>query len=89
MVDSHKVRYTEIDLNGHLNNTSYVEYILNTHDNEFYKHNRISSININYDKEIKNTEIVDLFSNKESPEIIKGRVNGENRFTAKIEYEKR
>ena len=89
LAGSHRVRYTDIDLNGHFNNTSYVECILNTHDNDFYNHHRVSSISINYDKEIKDGDNIELYSNGQSLEIIRGKVNGENRFTAKLEYKER
>lgn len=89
LVGSHKVRYTDIDLNGHFNNTSYIECILNTHENNFYKNHRLSSISINYDKEIRDGETIDLYSNGNIPEIIKGKVGEENRFTAQISYEER
>ena len=89
LVNTHKVRYTDIDLNGHFNNTSYIECILNTHENDFYKKHRLSSISINYDREIRDGETIELFSNGNIPEIIKGKVGGENRFTAQIEYEER
>ena len=88
-VESREVKYTDIDLNGHLNNTSYIEYIINTHDNEFYKHHRIKSININYDKEIKPNSVVNLYTNGELPEVIKGDVDGVTHFTASLEYEER
>ena len=89
LVETRRVRYTDIDLNGHLNNTSYIEYIINTHDNEFYKSNRISRIRINYDKEIRPTDAVDIYTNGNIPEIIKGKVGEINNFTAEIEYERR
>ena len=88
-VDSRKVKYTEIDLNGHLNNTQYIEFLLDTHDPEFYNTHRIKGININYDKEIKAGDFVKIYSNSQSPEIIKGTVDGNNHFTALIEYENR
>lgn len=86
---TNKVRYTDIDLNGHLNNTSYIEFILNTHKPEFYKENKISSISINYDKEIRSTDEVTLCSNNSNPEIIKGNVGEFTHFAAKLEYIKR
>lgn len=89
LVETRRVRYTDIDLNGHLNNTSYIEYIINTHDNEFYKNNRIKRILINYDKEIRPTDAVDIYTNGNIPEIIKGKVGEINNFTAEIEYESR
>ena len=89
LVDTRKVRYTEIDLNGHLNNTEYIEFMLDTHEVDFYKKNRITSILINYDKEIKAGEVVELYSNKNEPEVIRGTVDGVNRFTASITYERK
>ena len=88
-VEDRKVRYTDIDLNGHLNNTQYIEFILDTHDAEFYKSHRLCGINVNYDKEIKSGDVVSLFSNGKTPEIIKGMVGEVNHFTALVEYEKR
>ena len=40
-------------------------------------------------KEIKNGDEVTLYSNGQTPEIIKGFVGESNHFTAKIEYEER
>ena len=89
LVEEKSVKYTEIDLNGHLNNTSYIEYILNTHDEAFYKSHRIKRININYDKEIRSGDKVSLYTNNSFPEIIKGKVGDVNHFTAELEYEER
>ena len=88
-VDERVVRYSNVDINGHLNNTQYVEFIVDTHDLDFYKHHRLCRININYDKEIKFGDKVTILSNKEEKEIIVGKVNDENRFSAEIEYEER
>ena len=37
LVETRKVRYSDIDLNGHLNNTKYIDYIVDIHDSDFYK----------------------------------------------------
>ena len=88
LVDNRKVRYSDIDINGHMNNTEYIEFLMDTHGPEFYKTHRVKRININFDKEIKYKEEVQLFTNRnELLEVIKGKVNDENRFTAEIEYE--
>ena len=89
LVEEKTIKYTEIDLNGHLNNTSYIEYILNTHDEAFYRSHRIKRININYDKEIRSGDKVSLYTNNSLPEIIKGKVGDVNHFTAELEYEER
>ena len=89
LVDVRKVRYTEIDLNGHLNNTQYIEYILDTHEPVFYKDHRISAINITYEKEIKSGHEVKLYSDKGNPETVRGNVEGAPHFIAKLTYEHR
>ena len=89
LVDTRIARYSEVDMNGHINNTRYVDYIQDSHGTEFFKENRISSILINFDKEIKEGDTVKIYSNKNSPEIIIGKANDFNSFSARIEYVKR
>lgn len=89
LVDERKVRYSDIDLNGHLNNTKYIEYIIDTHDINFYNKYYVNSIEINYEKEIRNNEIVKLYSNNQFPELIIGDVDGSHSFICRIEYKER
>ena len=88
-VDERKARYSETDMNGHINNTHYFDYVLDTYNAEFFKKNRISFFSINYDKEILDGDNIELFSNKQNPEVIQGKVNEVNCFTAKIEFTSR
>ena len=89
LVDTRKARYSEVDMNGHINNTRYVDYIQDLHDTKFFKENRISKILINFEKEIMEGDTISLYSNKESPEIIIGKVGEHVSFATKIEYVKR
>ena len=86
LVDTRIARYSEVDMNGHINNTRYVDYIQDSHSTLFFKENRISSILINFDKEIKEGDEIKIYSNKANPEIIHGKANDSNSFSAKIEY---
>lgn len=88
-IETRKVRYGDIDLNGHLNNTKYIDYIIDTHDISFYKKYRVKEILINYEKEIQNGDNVDLYTNCQLPEVVVGDVNGSHSFVAKITYENR
>lgn len=89
LVESRRVRYSEIDLNGHLNNTKYMDYILDIHDSDFYRKNRISHLLVNYAHEIKDGQVVNLFSNGGNPEVVVGKVEDQLIFACEITYEKR
>ena len=89
LVDERKVRYSDIDLNGHLNNTKYIDYITDTHDSHFYNKYCVKEILINYEKEIKDNDEVKLYSDNSIPEMIVGDVNDSHCFIAKINYEER
>lgn len=89
-IEDRVVRYNDIDLNGHLNNTKYIDYITDLKDESFYKKHSLKSILVSYDKEIKEKEVVTLYmDDSDSSNLVKGKVNGINCFTAYIEYNKR
>ena len=88
-VEQRKVRYSDIDLNGHLNNTKYIDYIVDIHDSAFYKENRISHFLINYDKELRDNDTLTLLKNNENPECIIGKVGDQTALTVNIQYQKR
>ena len=89
LVDTRKARYSEMDMNGHINNTHYIDYILDTHDFEFYKKHKVTRIRINYEKEILNNDNMYIYSNKSNPEVIVAKVNDQGSFFASVEYEDR
>ena len=62
---------------------------MDTHEPSFYKTHRIKQINIDYDKEIREGEVISLFTNNEEVEIIKGTSGDTRNFIAKIVYESR
>ena len=43
-----KVSYTDIDINQHLNNVRYIEYILNCFPTEMYKNKSIKGLQVNF-----------------------------------------
>lgn len=89
LVETRKAKYSEVDMNGHINNTRYVDYILDLHDSEFHKKKMIKSLLINFDKEIMEGDLISLYSNNQEPEIIHGLVDGQVSFAAKVEYKDR
>lgn len=89
LVEKRKVRYSDIDLNGHLNNTRYIEYIVDSLGDEFHQNNIITHIGINYDREIQSGQIVDIFlKNADGIDLIQGKVDDKTIFNCKINYKK-
>ena len=89
LIESRKVRYSETDLNGHLNNTKYMDFIIDVHDSAFYEKHRIKHLAINYIHEIKDNDVVDLYTNNEPVEVIVGKVGNQLIFACEITYEDR
>lgn len=89
LVDERKVRYSDIDLNSHVNNTRYIEYLSDVHNIDFYQKNVIKHITINYEKELMNRDTIKLYSSCTNPEIITGKVEDKIIFDVEIEYKNR
>ena len=90
LLENRKVRYSEMDMNGHLNNTKYVDYIVDAIPVDKLKENRIKSFLINFNKEIKADDVVNINTGTiDNQTIITGDLNGVNSFSASIVFEKR
>jgi|GEM_PF-1233875 len=55
------IHYTDIDYNGHVNNTRYVEYCYDCLDLSFYERNRVSAFEINFVNECMTGETIVLY----------------------------
>jgi len=58
----HKVVYTDLDYNGHVNNVSYIRWIENATDALLLEQAKRSRLDINYMNEVLPGEVVDLWS---------------------------
>ena len=85
-IDRRVIHYSDLDFNSHMNNVRYVELLTDTHDSCFYKSHQIKSITLNYLKEIKEKEVVDIYSNASNPETISVSVDGDLAFLGKVTY---
>ena len=56
--EKRRVRYSDLDINNHLNNIRYLEYILDLFDSNFICEKDIKKINMVFHQEIKENEIV-------------------------------
>lgn len=90
LVDERKIYYSEIDLNGHLNNCSYIKLLVDIHDVEFYKKHQISGITTNYVKEVYAGQTVKLYTKLENNvEVVEAKVDDEVVLTAEIRYKEK
>ena len=83
-----KIRYSDIDLNTHLNNTRYIELIQDAFDLEFYKTHKIKSFSINYNAEFKVGDEVSIYTSNSNPVIVSGRKDDKEHFVASLEFKK-
>lgn len=65
----HRVNYMDIDFNGHTNSTSYIGWILNSLDLEWFKANKITAITLNFVHESRYAEEVSLYTRTTSNQI--------------------
>ena len=89
VIDSRKVRYTDLDLHGHVSNTKYIDYIVDSHDGDFYDKHRISRFEINYEKEFMSNDSFEVLSNSASPETIYIKVSDKTITKTKLTYSNR
>ena len=77
--------FSDIDVNGHVNNTKYAQYILDAISPD---EKGIVSFQIDYHKEVLQDEKLTLLFNECSPYVAKGvNEKGEKTFVAKVVYE--
>ena len=88
-VEDRLVRYNDTDLNGHLNNTKYVDFILDTNNREFYNNHLLKEITISYDKEIRENQVVSIYRNNDKlNQIIRGKIEESTSFTSRLIFQK-
>ena len=90
----HEVRvgYTDIDINQHLNNVRYIEYILNCFQAESYKNNRIKSLQVNFLSESRYNDAIRIFKAGAGMDASGYYIEGLNQneqkvFQASVEWE--
>ena len=85
-IEKRTIHYSDLDFNSHMNNVRYVELLMDTHDSSFYENNRVSFINLNYMKEIKEKEAVEIYTDASNPEVISVKTNGNIAFLGKVSF---
>jgi acyl-ACP thioesterase len=90
-IEPRKVRFTEVDQNGHVNNIRYIDWSLDALSPEWHRHHQIKTLVINYLSEVKEDEMLNIASGpgKEGSMIIQGarESDGKTIFRTRVEWE--
>lgn len=89
LICTRSTKESELDVNVHINNTYYYDYVLDIHEQGFYKENRVSRLVMNFEKEITHPSNIEIYSSKTNPEVVIGKVDGNISFASKVEFSKR
>ncbi|NLJ58007.1 MAG: acyl-ACP thioesterase [Tissierellia bacterium] len=84
------VGYSDIDINEHLNNARYIDYIMDCFSVDIHKKHSVKSIEVNYMHEVLPGETIDLYTAKgieENPVYIEGKKEDKTSFKAQITIE--
>ena len=85
-IETRKIHYSDLDFNCHMNNVRYVELLMDVHDTAFYDAHSVKSITLNYMRELKEKEAVDVYTDASTPETI-SVYNAEGlSFLGKVEF---
>jgi len=87
-----EIRYDEIDMNMHVNNTRYLDWVFNCFDSSHYKIYRIKGLSLEFMSETHWNDVVEMQKKTEGNHSFVQAVNKENKtplFRASVEWEKR
>ena len=85
-----QVLYSDVDLNQHMNNARYIEWALDAIDFDIHQNHFINEVTIQYKKEIRPLESVDLYVGHDGlTYYVEGRdKEGDNYFEIEIVFKK-
>jgi len=85
-VYSKKIRYSDVDMNHHLNNVRYIEALVDALPEGFFETHKVKSFLVNYDVEVKEGETLDVSLSDDFTYGL-GSVNGERRFECNFVFD--
>ncbi len=88
---SHRVVYSDMDLNHHVNNAKYMEWACDNSPQQMLSNRFLSHFCLNFNHEATYNEEVTLQSSQDTEDkfIIAGCVSGRSIFTAQLQYGER
>ncbi len=89
-IQTNKVKYSDVDVNYHMNNRKYIEWSLDLIDFKIFENYYISDLTIQYQKEIRPLEEVSLYLGKrDNRYVIQGKIEDTLHFTLEIIFKKK
>ena len=85
-VEKRTIHYSDLDFNSHMNNVRYVELLMDVHDTTFYDAHSVKSITLNYMRELKEKEAVEVYTDASIPETISVCSNEGLSFLGKVTF---
>ena len=87
LVARHKVSYSDIDVNGHTNNASYMGWAMDAVDEEISLNRQVLDFTINFNHESKAGECVSIYrARKDGDFYIEGKIDDRQVFAALIRF---
>lgn len=89
-VMKHVVNYSDLDMNGHVNNVKYTEWAMNAIELDVVNNRPVKELAINFNNEILPGDSVDIYRYSETDEngsliyYIEGKVNDKSSFVEKL-----
>ncbi len=86
-VDEHRVAYSDIDVNQHVNNARYIAWAMDAIPEEVVNDRPVSEVSINFIKEAIPGEVVDLYhAEAEGVHYVEGKVADSVIFTTRFVF---
>ena len=91
LVGEHEVAFSDIDMNGHVNNVNYAVWAMDAVGLEVSLEKPLREMVINYNSEIKAGDRVVFYRHREEAEgvlrfYVEGRVEGKSSFVAQLDF---
>lgn len=83
LIYSKRIRFSDLDLNGHMNNVRYIESIVDLFNSDHFSSYKIKDFSINYVSEVHEGETLSIYASEDKT-FVKGMVGDRTCFLSKI-----
>lgn len=87
MIYSTQIRYSDIDLNQHANNASYIKFMLDCFDKEFHRDHIIKSLVVSFNAESKYGDEIQLYKGTEKEIPLTHHIEAKNLSSSKVVFQ--